>query len=99
MQAAELRDQLVARAEVKVVGVAEDDLRADLPQLVRVEALHGSLGADGHERGRRDLAVGGAQDPCAGGAVAGLDLESAGRRGAHTREGASYTTSMASPNE
>ena len=75
MQPAELGDHVVARAEVQVVGVAEDDLRADRAQLVRVEALDRSLRPDRHERGRPHVAVGGAEDPGARGAVGGGDLE------------------------
>ena len=75
VQPAELGDHVVAGPEVQVVGVAEDDLRADRAQLVRVEALDRPLRADRHERGRPHFAVRGAKDPGAGGAVGGGDLE------------------------
>ena len=39
MQPAELLDELRAGAEVQVVGVAEDDLRAELLELARSTAL------------------------------------------------------------
>ena len=34
---------------IKMVRIAEDDLRAHLPQFTRVERLHAALSADGHE--------------------------------------------------
>jgi hypothetical protein len=61
MQAAELRDQLVAGPKVQVVGVAEQDRRAELSHLVGIERLHGRLRPDRHERRRRDGAVGRSQ--------------------------------------
>ena len=44
---------VLARPEVQVVRVAEDDRRAERAQLVGVDALDRRLRADGHERGRR----------------------------------------------
>ena len=75
MQPAELGDHVVARAEVQVVGVAENDLRADGAQLVRVEALDRALRPDRHECRRLHVAVGGTEDAGARGAVGGGDLE------------------------
>ena len=75
VQAAELGDQLLARAEVEVVRVAEHDLGAERVQLVRVDGLHGRLRPDRHEGGRPHLAVRGAQDAGARGAVPGRDRE------------------------
>jgi hypothetical protein len=57
VQPAQIRDQLVTGPEMQVIRVAEDDLRADGAKLVRVEALHRPLRADGHEGGRADLSV------------------------------------------
>ena len=87
MQAAQLADQLVARAEVQVVRVAEDDLRAERAHLDGVERLDGRLRSDGHEHRRLDLAMRGAQHACARGTVGRLQLEAA------------HTISIASPNE
>ena len=53
VQAAELGDHVLARPEVQVVRVAEDDRRAERAQLVGVDGLDRRLRADGHERGRR----------------------------------------------
>ena len=49
MESPELLDDVLAGAEVQVVGVAEDDLRPDRPHLVRVECLDRRLGSNGHE--------------------------------------------------
>ena len=54
--------ELVAGTEVQVVRVAEEHLRPERGQLVRVDGLHRSLRPDRHEDGRPHLAVGGAQD-------------------------------------
>ena len=52
-----------------MVGVAQDDLRAERVQLVGVDALDGALRPDGHEDGRAHLAVCGREHAGAGGAV------------------------------
>ena len=57
MQPAEIANELVARPQMQMVRVAEDHLRADVVQVVRVERLHRRLGADRHERRRLDDAV------------------------------------------
>ena len=49
------------------------DLGTERAHLVRVEGLDGRLRPDRHERGRRDLAVAGADDTGAGSAVRRLD--------------------------
>ena len=83
VQAAVRGDDVRARAEVQVVGVAEDDLRAELPQLARLHRLDGRLGADRHEAGRLDHAVRRHQTSGAGGSVARLhgELEALGAHG------------------
>jgi len=53
MEAAELCDHVLAWAKVQVVGVAEQDRRAERAQLVRVDEFDGRLGADRHERRRK----------------------------------------------
>ena len=50
-------DPLVARPQVQVVGVGEDDRRAGGRDLVGVERLDRRVGADGHELRRLDDAV------------------------------------------
>ena len=87
VQAAELGDQVLARAQVQVVRVAEQHRRAERAQLVGMDALHRALRPDGHERRRRHVAVRGAEQTGAGGAVGRRDVEVAHR------------TSIASPKE
>ena len=57
VQAAELGDQSMSRPQIEMVGVAEDDLRAQVADLLRRQRLDGALGAHRHEGRRRDLAV------------------------------------------
>ena len=87
MQPAELLDHVLARPEVQVVGVAEHHLRADLLELERRHRLHGRLGADRHEGGRREVAVRGVDDAGTRGSVRGLEGE------------AGHRISIASPKE
>jgi hypothetical protein len=75
VQAAQLLHDGLAGTEMQVVRVAENDVRAEVAQLVRVHAFDGSLRADGHEGGRWHVAVFGAQDAGAGGPVGCLDGE------------------------
>ena len=60
MKPAHLPNQLVAGPEVEVVGIAQLDLTADLPEIEGVyTALDGGLGAHVHEhRGLDHAAVG-----------------------------------------
>ncbi len=62
-------DQLVARAEPEVVGVAEDDLRSQLDEFVGVQGFHGPLGADGHENRSFHRAMRELESALAGGAI------------------------------
>ena len=58
------------RAQVEVVGVAQDDLGADvLPQVAVIDALDGTYRPDGHENGGMDLAVVRLDDARAGGGM------------------------------
>ena len=57
MQSAAARDELVTRTQVKVIGVAEDDLRARILEVREERPLYGALRADGHEGGRLHDAV------------------------------------------
>ena len=69
VEAAELLHEVLPRPEVQVVRVREDDVGAERPHLVRVQGLDGALRADGHERGRADLAVSRRDDARPRGAV------------------------------
>src|SRR5262245_27538509 len=51
MQPTSAGDQLVARPQIQVIGVAEDDLRAGLLEIAVERRLDASLRADRHERG------------------------------------------------
>jgi hypothetical protein len=53
VESPELGDQVGARAEVQVVGVAEQDLGAELTELRRVDRLDRRLGATGMNAGVR----------------------------------------------
>ena len=53
-------------AEVKVIGVGEDDLSAHFFQVIRRERLHRGLRAHSHEGGRLHLAVGRGEPPHTG---------------------------------
>src|ERR1035437_1231166 len=57
VQPAERGYPFVARPQVEVVRVREDDRRADSPNIVRIECLDGGVGAHRHELGRFDDAV------------------------------------------
>ena len=66
MQPARLADQLLAGADMQVVGVGEDDLRTDFIQFTRGHALDRCLCADGHENRGLDVAVRRMNDASAG---------------------------------
>ena len=57
MQPATPCDELVARAEIQVIGVAEDDLRAAVDEVSVECGLDRSLRTDGHERRRLNDAM------------------------------------------
>jgi hypothetical protein len=57
VQAPQAGDALVAGAQVEVIGVAEDDLGAELDEVAVQRALHGALRPHGHEGRRRHGAV------------------------------------------
>src|SRR6266481_7360070 len=58
VQAAKLADQLVAGAQIKMIGVGEDDFRAKFFEGFLRQGFDGSLCTDRHEEGRLDGAVG-----------------------------------------
>ena len=66
MQAAGSPNDVKAGPDVKMVGIAEEDLRAHLPQLPRIQCLHARLGAHRHEDRGIDNATGGSQPSQAG---------------------------------
>jgi hypothetical protein len=80
VQAAAARDQVVAGTEKQVVGVAEDDLRAERLEIGVAHRLHRALRADRHERRRLDHAVRRAKLAPAGGAVGVRDGKAERRR-------------------
>ena len=57
VQAAELRDDVLAGPHVQVVGVGEHHPGPDGLQIAGRQRPHGALRADGHEDGRLDRAV------------------------------------------
>lgn len=61
VQAAHLLDDVVARPEVEVVGVGQDELRAQLHQISRPQRLDRGLGAHRGKDGRGDDAVRGVE--------------------------------------
>ena len=73
MKPPHLPDQLVAGPEVEVIGVAQLNLAADLPEVEGVHAaLDGGLGAHVHEHRRLDHAAVGAGKLAAPGAALGF---------------------------
>ena len=81
MEAAQIADQFVAGAQPEVVGVAEDDLRAEFLDFRRVQGFDRALGAHRHENRRFDRAMGQDEFSAAGGAlgIGGEDGETHGR--------------------
>ena len=75
MQSAHLGDEVIARAQVEVIGVAQDQRSAEVFELGGSEGLDRSLCADRCEDGSRQIAVRGGKGPCAGAVVAGGDCE------------------------
>src|SRR5688572_31935692 len=57
VKAAATRDQIVAGAQHQVVGITEDDARANLVKMLRRQGFHRALGADRHEHRRLDGAM------------------------------------------
>ena len=73
VQAAHVADHRLAGPEVQMVGVAEDDLRAGAAHVGGAQAADDAVGADRHERGGLDLAVGEGERAGARGAGGALD--------------------------
>ena len=91
VETAETGDHVGTRAEHQVVGVGEDDLRAEVLEVGRRERAHGAPGADRHEAGRAKGASRRRDGARARLAVGGDDLDPKGHR--------VLPTSMASPKE
>ena len=58
VQAAELADQLMARTKIEMIGVREQNLDAEIFEVLLGLAFDGSGRAHGHKRRRVDYAVG-----------------------------------------
>ena len=65
VQSACVAHKLTARAKIQVVGVAEDDLRADFFQRAWQQRFDRCTSADRHENGRFDVAVRCMEHACA----------------------------------
>jgi len=76
MQAAAPGNQVVAGAEIQMIGIAEDDLRASVLQIARGDGFDRGARADGHEDRRFNRPMSCLQHAGAGGAVAMGDSES-----------------------
>ena len=68
-------DHLVAGPHAQVIGVAEDDARTEVFQVLGADRLDRALGAHRHEDGSGDDAVGGVQFPCASLSVSAVYAE------------------------
>src|SRR5262249_2873422 len=77
MKAAASRDEIVARPQIEVIGVAEQDLRAEFFEIPVRDAFDGALRADRHERRRLHVAVRRGDDTgaCESGAVRNAEAE------------------------
>ena len=65
----------LAGAEMQVIGVAQDDLRAGPLDVAGAQSAHDAMGADRHERRRQDRAVRQGEGAGPGGALLGLEPE------------------------
>jgi hypothetical protein len=79
VKTAQVAHDLVARAQVEVIRVGEDHLRAHRAKLQRVQRLDRAERPDGHERRRLDDAVRRRESPGSCPAVACVDLEGEGQ--------------------
>ena len=74
MQPAEMPDDLDAGPDEKMVGISENDLRAELPQFLRRHGLHRGLRPDRHEDRRLNDAMRG-RDPASSGGRSGIGFQ------------------------
>jgi hypothetical protein len=75
MEATHGLDHVLARADVQVIGVAEDDLRAGTAHHLRREALDGRLCANGHKCRSLHLSMRSVQRARASEAIGGMEGE------------------------
>jgi hypothetical protein len=75
VEAAELRDYILSRPHVEMVGVRQYDARPDRPEVGGRERAHRGLCADGHEDRGRDRAARQAERAGAGGAGGRVNRE------------------------
>ncbi len=77
MKSSEFTDRLLSRSEPEVIGIAENDFRAQKLKFVRVKGLDGSLSAYGHEYGGLNCAMSSGKTAVSGlgGRVGGKKLE------------------------
>jgi hypothetical protein len=68
-------DYVLAGADVEVIGVAKDDLRAGAADVRGTEAADDAVGADRHEGWSADRAVGEGEGSSASGAEGSLEGE------------------------
>ena len=80
LHAAKLSHHLDARPQIKVIGVVQQDLDAQLFQRVLRHALDRGQRAHGHEDGRLHLAMRREEAPGARRAIARLNLKAEGHR-------------------
>jgi hypothetical protein len=57
METAASRNQSITRPEIQMIGVAQEDLGAEVQEISMGDAFHRALRPDGHERRRLDVAV------------------------------------------
>ncbi len=81
VEPAEGLHDVLTGAEMQVVGIPQHHLRPGALHFHRVEAAHGPVGADRHERRRCDLAMGRLQRPGASLALGGVEGEGERRVG------------------
>ena len=72
------RHQIVTGAQIQVIGIAEDNLRADGFQIIRGNGLDTACRTYGHEDRSFNRAVRSVQQPGAGVAVHGQKMEGSG---------------------
>src|SRR5918994_1690508 len=57
VETTELSDTRSTRPQVKMIGIGEDDLGAQVVEIAMRHGFHGALSADSHERGRLNSTV------------------------------------------
>jgi hypothetical protein len=78
MESAAAGDEIVSGPQIQVIGVAEEDLRAERVELAMRHALHRTLRTDRHERRRLDDAMRRRHAAAAGAGVGVGQVESEG---------------------